>query len=80
MPVVTIQVPARALVREQKEKMIRLVTDAVVEAEGFPALRPSVHVFIEEVPDGGYGIGGRAIDVEAVKAALSKNVKQPASA
>jgi 4-oxalocrotonate tautomerase len=72
MPVVTIQVPARALGLEQKQKMVRLVTDAVVEAEGFPAVRPNVHVLIEEVPDGGYGIGGRAIDVDAVKAALSK--------
>jgi 4-oxalocrotonate tautomerase len=72
MPVVTIQVPARSLALEQKEKMIRLVTDAIVEAEGFAAVRPSVHVLIEETPDGGYGVGGRAIDVDAVKAALSK--------
>jgi 4-oxalocrotonate tautomerase len=72
MPVVTIKVPARALDKEQKARMVQLVTDAVVEAEGFPQVRPSVHVLIEEIPDGGYGIGGRAIDVDAVKAALAR--------
>ena len=72
MPIVTVQVPARALDGAQKTKMIQLVTDAVVEAEGFPAIRPSVHVLIEEVPDGGYGVGGRAVDVDKAKAALSK--------
>lgn len=72
MPVVTIRVPARALDMEKKAKMVHLVTDAVVEAEGFAQVRPSVHVLIEEIPDGGYGIGGRAIDVDAVKAHFSR--------
>jgi 4-oxalocrotonate tautomerase len=71
MPVVTVQVPAGALNTEQKATMIAKVTDPVVEAEGFPAVRPSVHVLIEEVPDGGYGVGGRAVDVAKVKAALA---------
>jgi 4-oxalocrotonate tautomerase len=72
MPIVTIQVPSRSLALEQKAKMVRLVTDAVVEAEGIPAVRPSVHVLIEEVPDGGYGVGGQPLDVDAVKAALAR--------
>jgi 4-oxalocrotonate tautomerase len=72
MPIVTIQVPSRSLDLEQKAKMVRLVTDAVVEAEGIPAVRPSVHVLIEEVPDGGYGVGGQPLDVDAVKAALAR--------
>jgi 4-oxalocrotonate tautomerase len=71
MPVVTVQVPAGALDATQKATMIAKVTDAVVEAEGLPAIRPSVHVLIEEVPDGGYGIGGHALDVAKAKAALA---------
>jgi 4-oxalocrotonate tautomerase len=71
MPVVTVQVPAGALSETQKANLISKVTDVVVEVEGFPAIRPSVHVLIEEVPNGGYGVGGRAVDVEKVKAALA---------
>ncbi|TGY88763.1 4-oxalocrotonate tautomerase family protein [Marinicauda algicola] len=72
MPVVTIQTPAGALSEVQKAALISKVTDVVVEVEGFPALRPSVHVLIEEVPAGGYGVGGHAVDVEKAKAALAK--------
>ena len=71
MPVVTIQVPAGALDAEKKSTMIARVTDAVVEAEGIPAVRSGTLVLIEEVPDGGWGIGGRAITLEKMKAALA---------
>jgi 4-oxalocrotonate tautomerase len=72
MPVVTIQAPAGALSETQKAALISKVTDVVVEVEGFPALRPSVHVLIEDVPAGGYGVGGQAVDVERARAALAK--------
>jgi 4-oxalocrotonate tautomerase len=72
MPVVTIQVPAGALDADKKATMISKVTDAVVEAEGIPAVRQGTFVLIEEVPDGGWGIGGRAFTLEAMKAALAK--------
>lgn len=72
MPVVTIQTPAGALSDAQKAALIAKVTDVVVEVEGFPALRPSVHVLIEDVPAGGYGVGGQAVDIETVKAALAR--------
>ncbi len=71
MPIVTVQIPAGSLDVTQKAAMIAKVTDAVVEAEGLPAVRPSVHVLIEEVPEGGYGIGGSPLDVAKVKAALA---------
>jgi 4-oxalocrotonate tautomerase len=71
MPVITVQTPAGALSAAQKAELITKVTDVVVEVEGFPALRPSIHVLIEEVPAGGYGVGGQAVDVEKVKAALA---------
>lgn len=76
MPVVTVQVPAGALNETQKTALIAKMTDVVVEVEGFPAIRPSVHILIEEVPSGGYGVGGRAVDVEKVKAALAAKAAQ----
>jgi len=79
MPVVTIQVPAAALSPEQKAMLITKVTDAVIDAEGYPSLRPSVHVLIEEVPAGGYGVGGKAVDVEKAKAALAARAATPAA-
>ena len=71
MPVVTIQVPAGALDAGKKSTMIRKVTDAVVEAEGIPEVRKGTLALIEEVPDGGWGIGGRAFTLDAMKAALA---------
>lgn len=71
MPIITIQTPSGSLSDTQKSDLIRKVTDAVVEVEGFPAIRPNVHVLIDEIPAGGYGVGGRALDVEKAKAALA---------
>jgi 4-oxalocrotonate tautomerase len=79
MPVVTVQVPAGALSEAQKSALIGKMTDVVVEVEGFPAIRPSVHVLIEEVPAGGYGVGGQAIDVAKVKAALAAKATVPSA-
>jgi len=60
MPFVQINVPAGALSAEQMNKMIRLVTDAVVEAEGVPEVRAATQVLINEIVDGGWGVGGKA--------------------
>ena len=72
MPIVTIQVPAGALGADQKAAMIKGVTDAVVAAEGIPAVRPATFVLIEEVPEGGWGIAGRALGLDDMRAALEK--------
>ncbi|MEI8147001.1 MAG: 4-oxalocrotonate tautomerase family protein [Alphaproteobacteria bacterium] len=72
MPFVQISVPAGSLSPEQKTAMIAKVTDACVEAEGIPAVRAQTFVHIAEVPDGGWGIGGRAVTLAMMKAALSK--------
>jgi 4-oxalocrotonate tautomerase len=45
--------------------MIELVTDAVVEAEGYgDAVRPITWVIIDEVKDGSWGASGRAVRLE----------------
>ena len=71
MPIVTIQVPAGSLDAGQKAVMIQKVTDAVVEAEGIPAVRQGTLVLIQEVPDGGWGMAGHARTLEMMKAALA---------
>lgn len=72
MPIVTIKVPAASLDAAQKAAMVRKVTDAVVEAEGIPSVRRGTYVLIEEIPDGGWGAGGQAWTLDALRAAVRK--------
>lgn len=71
MPLVQISVPAGSLSQEKKAAMIAKVTDACVEAEGIPAARQFTWVQINEVPDGGWGMGGHAVTLDQMKAALA---------
>jgi 4-oxalocrotonate tautomerase len=62
MPLVNIRVPEGSLSQEKKERMIELVTDAVVEAEGYgDVVRPITWVIIDEVKEGSWGAAGRAV-------------------
>jgi 4-oxalocrotonate tautomerase len=64
MPVVTLHVPEGA---EMKRQIVARITDAVVEVEGVPQVRPHVTVLVTEVPDGGWGAGGRALTLNEMK-------------
>jgi 4-oxalocrotonate tautomerase len=65
MPLVNIRVPEGSLSEEKKNRMIELVTDAVVEAEGYgDAVKPITWVIIEEIKDGNWGANGRAVKLE----------------
>ncbi len=76
MPLVNIRVPEGSLSQEKKERMIELVTDAVVEAEGFgDAVRPITWVIIDEVKDGSWGAAGNAVRLEDL-AKLVKSGKE----
>ncbi len=60
MPFAHVIVPANALSVAKKQKMVQLVTDAILEAEEAPeAMRPYVTVLVSETADGGWGINGR---------------------
>jgi 4-oxalocrotonate tautomerase family enzyme len=62
MPLVTVSVHAGQLDDAQKARMISLVTDAVVEGEGFGAAsRASTWVMIQEIPAGHFGVAGRPV-------------------
>lgn len=77
MPVVQISVPEGALTPDQKRQVIERVTDVLVDVEGLGRIRPSVHVLISEVADGGYGVGGRAWTLEALTAAFGGAKAEP---
>jgi 4-oxalocrotonate tautomerase len=71
MPLVQISIPEGSLTLEQKTLMVAKVTDACVEAEGVPAVRQFTWVHINEVPDGGWGMAGRALTLDQMRAALA---------
>jgi 4-oxalocrotonate tautomerase len=60
MPVVHISVPEGSLTQEQKQRIIAGVTDVLVEVEGIPQVRAGTFVLVNDVPDGGWGIAGKA--------------------
>jgi 4-oxalocrotonate tautomerase len=60
MPFANLKVPAGTLTPEQKQKMINTVTDLYAEVYGDRA-RPNTLVLVDEVVDGGWGIGGNVL-------------------
>ncbi len=70
MPLVQIRVPQGSLSQAKKELMIRKVTDAIVEAEGFPEARAATWVIIDEVAEGSFGVAGQALRLDDITRAL----------
>jgi 4-oxalocrotonate tautomerase len=60
MPFANFKVPAGTLTAEQKERIVHRTTDLYVEIYGERA-RPNTMVLIEEVADGGWGIGDNVL-------------------
>jgi 4-oxalocrotonate tautomerase len=67
MPLVDIQLIEGVFDKSQKQAMIRKVTDAMVEIEG-EAMRGVTWVRVQEVASGNWGIGGKGLTAEDVKA------------
>ena len=67
MPLVDIQLIEGVFDKDQKQKMIRKVTDAMVEIEG-EAMRGVTWVRVHEVASGEWAIGGKAPTAADVKA------------
>jgi 4-oxalocrotonate tautomerase len=71
MPLVNVQIIENVFTPEQKKQIIEKITDAMVSIEG-EALRGVTWVKIDEVKEGNWGIGGRALhasDVQGMKKA-----------
>ncbi len=60
MPFAHVIVPQGALTVEKRQRIVTLVTDAIIEAEEAPqSIRPYVTVLVSEAAEGGWGIAGR---------------------
>lgn len=66
MPLVQIKLIEGVFNAEQKQEMIRKVTDAMVSIEG-ENMRGVTWVVTEEVKSGDWGIGGNCLTTGAVK-------------
>lgn len=67
MPLITVKLIEGVYSREQKEEMIKRLTDTMVALEG-EHMRPVTWVVIEEVKSGDWGVGGKAFSCADVKA------------
>jgi 4-oxalocrotonate tautomerase len=65
MPFVNIKLIEGVLNKEQKQEIIKKVTDAMVSIEG-ENLRPVTWVVLEEVKSGDWGIAGKGYTTEDV--------------
>ena len=67
MPFVNVKLIEGVFSSEQKQDIIRRLTDTMVEIEG-ESLRPVTWVLIEEVKSGDWGLGGNPTSTADVKA------------
>ena len=75
MPLVDIQLIEGVFSADQKRRMIEKVTDTLVAIEG-EAMRGVTWVRVQEFASGAWGIGGKGLTTEDVKALQSS--KEPA--
>lgn len=66
MPLATIKVIEGVFSRDEKQRMIERVTEAMISVEG-ENLREKTFVILEEVKSGYWGIGGETVTADAVK-------------
>ena len=71
MPLITIKLIEGVYSQNQKQEMIKRMTDMMVDLEG-EHMRPVTWVVIEEVKNGDWGVGGKAFSCADVKA-LAEN-------
>lgn len=67
MPLVNVKLIEGVFSQDQKQEMIRRMTDVLADLEG-EYMRPFTVVLIEEVKSGDWGVGGKALSRADVKA------------
>jgi 4-oxalocrotonate tautomerase len=67
MPLVQIKVIAGVFSADQKRQIVEGVTEALVAVEG-ESMRGITWVIVDEVGSGDWGVGGRTLSTEDVKA------------
>ncbi|MEV0500677.1 tautomerase family protein [Streptomyces spectabilis] len=66
MPYANFKVPAGTLDTAQKERIVTAATELYVSLYGERA-RATTLVLVEEVPDGGWGIGGHVLTLAGLR-------------
>ncbi len=66
MPLINVKLIEGVFTAEQKQEMIRKLTDTMVAIEG-ENMRSVTWVVVEEVKSGDWGIGGNSLTTEDVK-------------
>jgi 4-oxalocrotonate tautomerase len=74
MPFANFKVPAGTLTAEQKETIVHRTTDLYAEIYGERA-RPNTMVLVEEVADGGWGIGDNVLTLAQLEAGAQDNAR-----
>ncbi len=67
MPLIQVRVIENVFTAEQKQNIVRRLTDAMVEIEG-ENMRPVTWCLVEEVRSGDWGIAGNPLSTDDVKA------------
>lgn len=67
MPMLNVRLIEGVFTPEQKQEMIRKLTDTMVSIEG-ENMRQVTWVVIDEVPSGQWGVGGNPLTTSAVRA------------
>jgi len=76
MPLVNVRLIEGVFTPEQKQEMIRKLTDAMVAIEG-ENMRPVTLVVIDEVKGGDWGFGGKPMTAADVKALAAGKATGP---
>jgi len=76
MPLVDIQLIEGVFSADQKRRVIKKVTDTMVEIEG-EAMRGVTWVRVQEFASGAWGIRGKGLTTEDVKALQSSKERAP---
>ena len=67
MPFINVKLIEDVFTPEQKRRIVEELTDAMVAIEG-ESMRPVTWVLVEEVSSGDWGIGGKPLTTQDVKA------------
>jgi 4-oxalocrotonate tautomerase len=78
MPFANFKVPAGTLTTQQKQLIVHRTTDLYAEIYGERA-RPNTMVLIEEVADGGWGIGNQVLTLAMLEGSNVSDQRQTAA-
>ena len=67
MPLINVKLIEEVFTEQQKRQVVERLTDAMVEIEG-EAMRGVTWVVVEEVKSGDWGIGGKPLSTDDVRA------------